>query len=341
MNTKEIQVLCIWQPNDQLKDYFEKELEKYPQVKFIYPQDIKIETLLELAPKADIIMGWRPTLELLQAAKKLQLFINPGAGVQHLIPIFKEATVNREIILVNGHGNAYFTAQHAVAILLALMNKVIPHHNWMVEGYWRRGDSFATSTPLRDKTIGLLGYGAVNRRVHKFLSGFDVEFAILRQDWFKQKEPLCTPAKQYTFDELNNFLEIIDILIIAVPLTSKTRGLINEEQLQLLGKNSFIVNIGRGEVIDEESLFKALNEKKIAGASIDVWYNYQPQEDEKGKMFPSIFPFYELDNVVLSPHRGASPMNDLKRWDEQIENIVLFAQGRKDFVNIVNLDEGY
>ena len=109
----------------------------------------------------------------------------------------------------------------------------------------------------------------------------------------------------------------------------------------MLGKNSYLVNIGRGPIIDEESLFEVLREEKIAGAAIDVWYDYQPKEDDEGRKFPSKYPFYLLENVILSPHRGASPMSDLKRWDEQIKNIIRFVKGKKEFLNEVNLDEGY
>ncbi len=341
MNEKETTVLCIWQPTDQLRAYLEAGLSDYPQVKLIIPPDLEQETLLKLAPDADVIMGWRPSKELLETAKKARLFINPGAGVQHLIPIFKEVTKNRELTLVNGHGNAYFTAQHVVAILLSLMNKVILHHNWMVEGHWRRGDSFATSVPLRGQKIGLLGYGAVNRLVHKFLAGFDIEFLVLRRDWNKQQDTLPTPVTKYSFDNLQQFLTETDILIVAVPLTSKTEGLIKEKELDLLGKEGLLVNIGRGPIVDEKSLFSALRKGTIAGAAIDVWYNYQPEEDVDGKKYPTSYPFHDLDNVILSPHRGASPMSDLKRWDEQIENIIRFAKGEKDFIKTVNLDEGY
>jgi len=66
-----------------------------------------------------------------------------------------------------------------------------------------------------------------------------------------------------------------------------------------------------------------------------------PKSDEKGKKFPFHFPFHSLDNIVLSPHRGYSPFNDLLRWDEVIENIKRMAQGRNDFLNVVNLDEEY
>ena len=94
-SVNEVNVLCIWHPNDRLKEYLEEGLSKYPQVKLIIPPDLELETLLELAPEADIIMGWRPKKEFLEKATKAKLFLNPGAGVQHLIPIFKEVTADR------------------------------------------------------------------------------------------------------------------------------------------------------------------------------------------------------------------------------------------------------
>ncbi|GAJ10176.1 unnamed protein product, partial [marine sediment metagenome] len=107
------------------------------------------------------------------------------------------------------------------------------------------------------------------------------------------------------------------------------------------GKNGLLVNMARGAVVEEKSLYQALKEKKLLGAALDVWYNYQPEPDADGKKYPYQYPFHTLDNVILSPHRGASPFSDLKRWDEQIENITRFAKGRSDFMNIVNLEDEY
>jgi len=241
----------------------------------------------------------------------------------------------------NGHGNSYFVAQHAVALLLTLMNKTIPHHEWMCEGKWRTGDNDAISIPLRFKRVGFLGYGAINQKIHRFLSGFDIEFSILRKHWKKQTSPLPTKANKYEFSQLHEFLKDIEILIIGVPLTSVTRKLIKKKELELLGKEGLVINIARGDIIDEESLYISLKYKIITGAAIDVWYDYTPKSDEKGKKFPFHFPFHSLDNIVLSPHRGYSPFNDLLRWDEVIENIKRMAQGRNDFLNVVNLDEEY
>jgi phosphoglycerate dehydrogenase-like enzyme len=340
--SKDVSVLCIFDVREELRDYLVKGLEKYPQVKFIFPENTEPETFMEYAPEADIVIGWRPTEEFLNEAKKLRLFINPGVGVQHLTDLFSKITRDRDIILVNGHGNTYFTAQHVVALLLSLTNKIIPHHTWMQKGQWRKGDADAKSTPMRNREIGLLGYGAINTKVHKFLAGFDVNFHILKRDWkIKRTETFPTPVTKYSDDEFHKFLEEIDTLIVAVPLTKKTRGLIGKKEFELLGSEGLLVTVARGEVIEEESFYHALKNKTIAGAAIDVWYDYRPEPDEQGRKFPTKYPFYELDNVIMSPHRGASPMSDLRRWNEVIENISRFPRGETNFLNIVDLENEY
>ncbi len=342
MTDNEVTVLFIWEVRDELREYLTNGLGNFQNVKLIFPENTDQKTYLKYAPEVDIIVGWRPTEELLDTAKKLSLFINPGVGIQGIINLFQEINKKRKIVLVNGHGNTYFTAQHAVALLLALTNKLIPHHNWMKDGQWRKGDADAKSTPLREREIGLLGYGSINTKVHKFLSGFNVNFHILKRDWKKERvKAFPTTISKYTTNELHEFLKAVDTLIVSIPSTTKTRGLIGKKELELLGANGLLVTVARGEIIDEESLFTALKTKSIAGAGIDVWYNYRPEPDEYGRKFPSKFPFNELDNVILSPHRGASPMSDLKRWNEVIDNISCFARGEKKFLNMVNLEEEY
>ncbi|MGV9168892.1 MAG: NAD(P)-dependent oxidoreductase [Promethearchaeia archaeon] len=309
----------------------------------IFPGSSDEKDYIEYAPDVDIIVGWRPSENLLEHAQKLRLYINPGAGVQHLLVKFRSLDPSRDVTLVNGHGNSYFTAQHAVALLLALTNKVIPHHNWMTEGKWRTGDEQARSTPMRERHVGLLGYGAVNSKVHRFLSGFMLDFSVLKTSW-EEEGNLPTPITRYTPPNLHEFLEAIDTLIIAVPLTDKTKGLIAEEQLKLLGEEGFLVNMSRGDIVDEDALYRALENDVIKGACIDVWYEYRPEPDEKDRKFPydeEHHPFHNLENIVLSPHRGASPMNDLKRWDEVTENIRRFAEGNTDFLNMVDIERGY
>jgi phosphoglycerate dehydrogenase-like enzyme len=334
-------VLFTWDVNERLRRFLNSRIGMLPNINLIFPFDSSPQAIIKLASSADVIVGWRPTEELLLAAKRLQLFISPGAGVQHLIEPFKRLSHSKEVRLANCHSNSYFVAQHVVALLLALMNKIISHHNWMVAGEWRKGDKDAKSLPLKDREVGLLGYGAINTKVHKFLASFGPKFSILRQDWRKQYSQLPTPAKKYGFSELHQFLDEIDILIIAVPLTSLTRDLIQTRELEFLGARGLLVNVARGQIVNEEALFKALKNNVITGAAIDVWYDYHPKPDNHGLRYPFSHPFQQLGNVVLSPHRAASPLDNLQRWNEVIENIEKFSKGDKELINIVDLKKEY
>ena len=340
-------VLFIWEIENDLKKHFRKVFINEKNIKLIYPKDFSEKNILKLCRDADVIVGWRPSKEQLTAAENLKLYINPGTGIKHHINNFREVNKIRKVILVNGHGHAYSTAQHTVAMLLALMNRIVPHHNWMTEGLWRTSDDkdiFSASIQLRGRKIGLLGYGAINKYVHQFLSGFENEFHILKRNLESGISELELHRKKVSFyksEDLNKFLKAIDILIIAVPHTSKTENMIGKKELKMLGKNSLIVNVARGTIVNEESLYNALKNNIIKGAALDVWYNYNPKKDKKGKEYPYKFPFHKLSNIVLSPHRAASPFDEISRWDEVIENIRRAAAGREDYLNIVDLMEEY
>lgn len=334
-------VVFIWQPRPELREHLEQGLRDTEGVRLVFPPDAEPGTIRSLAADADVLVGWRPDAATLDAATDLKLFINPGAGVRHLLSRFGPRFRERNIVLVNGHGNSGFTAQHAVALLLALTNQVVPHDRWMRQGRWRTGDEEAKSVPLRGRVVGLLGYGRVNRQVHLLLSGFEVAFAILRREWTDRAEPMPTPAARFGPAGLDRFLRRANLLIIALPETDATRGLIGMRELESLGPDGLLVNVGRGAVVDEAALYRALKERAIGGAALDVWYDYRPEPDAEGRKYPSRFPFHELDNVVLSPHRAASPLDDLERWDEVTENIRRLAAGRRDFLNVVDPDLGY
>ena len=341
MNGKKILVCFSSKVSIEVQNHLKESLKTLSNVKLMFPEDTSDDYLKNIVSEVDVLIGWRPSKILLESGKNLKVFINPGAGVKHLLDLFIELNRFKKVTLINGHGNSYFVAQHAVAMLLTLTNKTIPHHIWMKEGKWRTGDRDAASIPLRFREVGLLGYGAINKKVHQFLAGFDVKFHILRKNWNKQKDKLPTEAKKYDIAELNAFLKEIDVLMIAVPHTSLTSGLIKARELKLLGAKGLIINVARGDIINQEDLYNALKNRTILGAAIDLWYNYHPPANKRGLKYPYEFPFHNLDNIVLSPHRGYSPFSDLLRWDEVIENINRISQGRSDLINVVDLKEEY
>ena len=279
-------VLFLWKVPEPLQTRLQQRLSQLPDLNLVFPEEADESEFLKYAPSAQIIVGWRPSPELLECATQLKLFIFPGAGVQHLVSWFREVGRHRGVTLVNGHSNAVFVAQHVVAMLLAVLNNILSHHTWMVAGEWRRGDAEAKNMPMSGRVIGLLGYGAINQKVHKLLSGFDVTFAALRRNWEKQDSSPPTPIQRYISSQLNEFLDEVDTLIIALPLTPETEDLISYNELKRLGKNGVVVNVARGAIVNQKALYQVLKERKIAGAAIDVWYTYHPEPDENGRKYP-------------------------------------------------------
>jgi len=337
----DINVLFLSELPSEVESYISGQLKDFREVNLIFQDNYSRDEILRLSEDADIIVGWRPSMELLETAKNLKLFIAPGTGVNHLIEKFKQINKKREVLLANGHGNSYFVAQHAVSLLLTFMSKIIPHHLWMKNGKWRTGDKEAASIPLRFKEIGLLGYGAINQKIHRFLAGFDVQFSVFRKNWSHQKTTLPTPVKKYTYPNIKKFLREIDILIIAVPVTKLTSNLITLKELKILGNNGILINVARGEIVNEKDLYFALKNDIIRGAAIDVWYEKHPESNNEEKKYPYHYPFHKLKNIIFSPHRGYSPFKDLLRWNEIIENISRMAAGENKFINLVDLEEEY
>ena len=333
MSTK---VVFIWDVSPALRDYMKDHLAD-SQVELIYPEVFKQEEYQKLAKEADIIVGWKMTKEILDNAEKLKLWINPGAGVHHLLDVYRDHPRFEQFEVVNGHGNAFQTAEHLVALTYALANDLINHHGFMKDGVWRTGDKEGASYTLKHKRIGLMGYGHVNKEVHRLLSSVPVEFHV-----YKRSSKIDTDlpySKVYHPDQLKDFVLNTDLLIIALPHTKATEGLIGEAELGFLGNNGLIVNGGRGCIIDEEALFMSLKNKNIRGAAIDVWYNYKPEEVD-GKKYPYSFPFHELDNIILSPHRAASPFDVLDRWEDAVANIKAVVNN-SELVNVVDAELEY
>ena len=314
-----------------------------PGVDAVFPGSLNEAELLKHAPEAEVVVAWRLPQPVFDALNSMKLWLFPGVGVQHLIEPFRQLNETREVVLCNTHGNTYATAQHTAALLLAYMSRIVRYHNWMEQGRWRIGDEEGgPSLTLRGYTIGLLGYGAINAKAHKFLAGFDCEFAVCRRSWDKQDQPLPTDVQRFTDNQLHEFLQQSEILLIAVPQTSRTVGMIGARELELLGERGIVVNVSRGSVVDQAALYTALKQSTIEGAALDVWYEYRPEPDEAGRKYPygAAFPFHTLDNVVLSPHRAASPIYNLRRWEEVIDVISRYAQD-EPLINVVDLDTEY
>lgn len=188
-----------------------------------------------------------------------------------------------------------YVAEKAIMLALTLLGRTITYHTLLQTGNWaeRNSTNRLPWTSIQHKKIGLFGFGRIGKLIHKQLSGFNCEYVTI--DRGKEVPKDITLVK-----DLESLIEASDVIFISVPLNEKTQGIINEELLSKM-TNKFLINVGRGKVVNEEALYKALVGKQLLGYASDVWYNY-PKSKEI--MYPSNYDIHTLDNVVLSNHSG-------------------------------------
>lgn len=283
----------------------------------------------------DVLVDHRINGELLDAAPKLAWIFVPFTGVNRL-PL--EECARRGIRVCNNHGNARYTAERGLALALALMGRVVEFDQGLRQGYWHRNESVESPFILWDslfkKKITILGTGAIGGWIARLLAPFGGEIIGFRRS---SRKPAPEEFSRITSD-LKSSLSEADLLFITLPLTEATRGMIGPEELALL-KDSYLVNMSRGEIVEEEPLFQALKQRELKGAALDVWYRYP--KPFASLQLPSRFPFQELQNVVLSPHAGSHTAEGKEgQLDGTLENLAALLENGKP-LDTVDPSQGY
>lgn len=257
------------------------------------------EQLFAEIADADVLVDHRISEELLDQAPRLKWIFVPFTGVNK-IPW--ELLENRGIRVSNNHGNAGIVAERSFSLALALMGRVAEYDRGLRKGYWHRKDSreepFIFWTSLTGKRVSILGTGAIGCRIAEMCAPFTEDIT-----GFKRSSPEVNyPGFRRITTNLTDALENCDLCFVTLPLTEATKGMIGTRELAML-KGGYIVNISRGEIIQEQALFDALGSGVLKGAGLDVWHQYP--SPFHANCLPSELGFHELDNVVLSPHAGS------------------------------------
>jgi D-3-phosphoglycerate dehydrogenase len=228
------------------------------------------------------------TQKVLQAGRRLKIVGRAGIGVDNVD--LKTATEQGVIVMNTPDANATTTAELAIAHLFSLSRHLPQADRSMRDGKWER--SKLTGTEVSHKTLAIFGFGTIGRIVAQRALG--LKMRVIAHDPFVTADIFAelgvTPV---SFDDM---LQQADYLTLHSPLNDKTRGIIGAVQLAKMKKSARIINCARGGIIDEAALYEALKERRIAGAALDV-YEQEPPRDS---------PLLELDNVVFTPHLGAS-----------------------------------
>jgi len=236
--------------------------------------------------------------------------------------------------------NALEVAEYAIMLLLSAAKNIIVNDRELRKGDWTYG--FGGPRPnveIRNRTHLLIGLGNIGIAIADRLKGFDTRINAITRSGKNNRPDIVDSV--VSFNEMKAAVKDADFVILALPLTHDSRNLVDEEFLSWMKSSAIFVNISRGEIIDESALYRTLKEERILGAALDVWWRY-PQWGEGAKeLYPSEFPFHELDNVVMSPHRAAYSRNvQQAHFQFIVENLRRFIQG-EELQNVVDMSLGY
>jgi phosphoglycerate dehydrogenase-like enzyme len=284
-----------------------------------------------------VLVAGRPRREHLTASPNLHTLVIPWAGIpegtQELMLDFPQVAVH------NLHHNAAAAAEMAVALMLAAAKFIVPVDRVFRAHDWRPRYRPNPAVLLEGKAALILGYGAIGRRVARACRGLGMRVLATRRH--VAVPPRDGPDEIHPPHALHRLLPRADVLVVCLPHTPETDGLIGQEELALLPPGAVLVNVGRGPIVDEAALYRALRDTTLYAAGLDVWYNYPADEASRSHTPPSAYPFHELDNVVMSPHRaGGSRETEVQRMAHLA--VLLNAAARGEPVpNRVDVQAGY
>ncbi len=240
--------------------------------------------------------------EFIDKAPNLKLIIRGGVGIDN---IDVEYAKTKGITVHNTPAaSSPAVAELTMALLLGLINHIPASDLSVKEGKWEKKKF--KRTELLGKTLGLLGVGRIGTEVAKRAAAFGMN--VIAYDPYLQTHEIATLV-----EKLDEFLGKVDFMSIHTPLTDETKGMVNKNMFAKMKDGVRIVNTGRGKVVDEKDIVEALKSGKLAGFANDVWYKDDAENTEILR---------EAQNTVLTPHIGASSMENLLRIGEIIVDII-------------------
>jgi D-3-phosphoglycerate dehydrogenase len=259
------------------------------------------------------------TEEVLRAGPKLKVVSRAGVGVDN---VDLDAATRAGVLVLNTPGaNAVSAGEHTIALILAITRQ-LPFANAETKaGNWPRKK--LKPVDLQGKTIGIVGLGRVGGIVATRLRGFEVNLI--------GYDPGITPERFAELDvtsvDYETLLRESDVVTFHVPSNDETYHYLNADNIGLLKRNAIVMNVARGEVVDQEALAAALREGRIGAAGVDVY----PAEPARSS------PLFELDNVVVTPHTGGSSLEALAAVGEMISSTTIAALRGYSVPNAVNM----
>ena len=305
-----------------------KALVKVPAEFFPFPVNREDPRIVKALLDADVVVGNFFTEKMARAARKLNLLQAPNAGLDS----FRLDLVSPQASVANAYFHGPAIAEYVVMMMLVLSRGLLNLETQFRKGKWL-GSWIQGEVPdaeVLGKSLGLVGYGTIGREVASRALAMGMSIKVISAHPPKRKPRDLDFWKGPA--SLAQLLKESDYIVLACPLNKATRGLIGPREFARMKRTAFLINVARGAVVEEEALYRALKERRIAGAAIDVWYRY-PKEDERCR--PSRFPFHKLSNLVMTPHVSGWMLGTRQnRLRLVAENINRLVEG-KPLLNVV------
>lgn len=309
-------------------------------ITLIEPEAFNEAGVVEKIGDVQAVLGGMLTEPVVAAAKHIKLFQIPWTGVDNIdFSVLQKHNID---CVCNSHSNASIVAEHAVTLYFSAAKKIAYHDAQMRNGNWNRispdGNEVSPfSTSVCSKKTVFIGYGAVNKMVHKLLVGYEPDVSVVNRSGKLANDQVTAV---YKYDQIVKALDGAEVVFVAVPLTAETNGLFDKKCFDALNKNTVLVNVARGAIIEEEALYNALSSQSIYAAGIDTWYNY-PKPGEAKYTFPSSDnSFHELTNLVMSPHRAGYVDSGFPHLDDALVNLNNLHKG-EPLINQLSVEHRY
>ncbi len=298
-----------------------------PNVTIITPTSP--DEALQLAPGVHGADARWVTDDFIAAAPKLRWVQSPSAGVDRWLQVQSLRTSDR-IVMTNMQGvHGPTIAEHCFGMLLTLTRDLQYYTDPAQRGTWNRAGSGVQPVALNGKTLLVVGLGGIGHEVAKIGDGFGMRVLATRRS---RTTPPAYVDEQGTPDDLPRFLREADVVVLSVPLTDETRGMIGAAQLASMPQGGYLINVARGPVVDTDALVAALASGHLAGACLDVT---DPEP------LPADHVLWTTPNVVITPHVSSRSPLTAEVWRETyVENIRRFGAG-EPLLNVVDRQAGY
>ena len=248
----------------------------------------------EIPGDATVLVGSRISTETLRSRPSLRTVIVPWAGIPAGLTDGIRDAERDDIAIRNVHHNAPSAAETAVALLLAAARGIHSLDPDLRGHDWRQRYEPRPSRRLEGRRAVILGRGEIGGRIARALEGLGMTVDMVGRP---------PSGGRWNAEELAGIAADADALLVAVPASPETRGIVDATVLDAV-PDAIVVNVGRAMVIDEDALFERLRDRRLFAAGLDVWWKVPDTEADRASTPPASRPFHELDNVVMTPHVG-------------------------------------